>query len=110
VQKTITMRWNGRAWKIVANPSPGQEPSLAGVSAVSARNAWAVGSYLAGSNNQTLIMHWDGRAWDQIVSPAPGNASLLNGVAAASASNVWAVGAYFNNGTTPPQNLAIHCC
>jgi len=104
------MRWNGRAWKIVANPSPGQEPSLAGVSAVSARNAWAVGSYLAGSNNQTLIMHWDGRAWDQIVSPAPGNASLLNGVAAASASNVWAVGAYFNNGTTPPQNLAIHCC
>jgi hypothetical protein len=107
IEKTITMRWNGSAWKIVANPSPGQEPDLAGVSAISAGNAWAVGTYLAGSTHKTLIMHWNGKAWSQVASPAPGSFSGLTGVTASSASNVWAVGSYDN---APGQVLAIHCC
>ena len=107
VQKTITLHWNGRAWKLAANPSPGQEPFLTGVTAISASDAWAVGSYLALSTTKTLIMHWDGRAWDQVASPAPGSSSGLTSVAATSASNVWAVGTY-NNGIG--QVLAIHCC
>src|SRR4029077_5854478 len=107
IQKTITLHWNGRAWKIAANPSPGQEPFLAGVCAISARDPWAVGNYRAGSTFKTLIMHWDGRAWDQIVSPGPGSTSGLTSVAATSATNVWAAGTY-NIG--PTQLLAIHCC
>jgi hypothetical protein len=107
IQKTITLHWNGRAWKLTANPSPGQEPFLFGVSVISASDAWAVGSYLALSTTKTLIMHWDGRGWNQIVSPSPGSTSGLTSVAATSASNVWAVGTY-NIG--PPQLLAIHCC
>jgi hypothetical protein len=109
IQKTIIVRWNGRAWKIAANPSPGQEPFLFGVSAISASDAWAVGSYLGSSTTKTLIMHWDGRAWDQIVSPSPGSSSGLTSVAATSASNLWAVGAYLN-GSSTSLNLAIHCC
>lgn len=105
-QKIITLRWNGRAWKIVPSPSPA-EPNLAGVSAVSASNAWAVGDYSPGSTHSTLILHWDGRAWDQVVSPAPGTGSVLTGVATTSASNVWAVGAYTSGSG---QDLAIHCC
>jgi hypothetical protein len=105
-QKVITLRWNGRAWKIVPSPSPA-EPNLAGVSAISASNAWAVGDYDAGSSHNTLILHWDGRAWDQVTSPAPGTGSGLTGVATTSASNVWAVGAYTSGSG---QDLAIHCC
>ncbi len=77
------------------------------MTAISASDAWAVGSDLALSTTKTLIMHWDGRAWDQIASPAPGSSSGLTSVAATSASNVWAVGTY-NNGIG--QVLAIHCC
>jgi hypothetical protein len=106
VQKTITMRWNGSAWKLVKNPSPGPNPSLTGVSAVSAGNAWAVGTYVT-STNQTLVMHWDGRKWNKKASPTPGNSSFLNGIAATSATNVWAAGVYFTNGTTPSHDLAV---
>src|SRR5690348_970974 len=62
-QKTIIVRWNGRTWKQVPNPSPGQEPRLLGVAAASASNAWAVGDYRAGSAGKSLIMHWNGHAW-----------------------------------------------
>jgi len=33
------------------------------VSADSATDAWAVGSYLSKSVRDTLILHWNGTAW-----------------------------------------------
>lgn len=62
---TLILHWNGTAWARVATPSPGTRFNvLNGVSAVSARNAWAVGFY----RNQAagalpLILHWNGTAW-----------------------------------------------
>jgi hypothetical protein len=108
IQKTIIVRWNGTAWKLVPNPSPGQEPSLSGVAAISASNAWAVGGYRALSAQNTLIMHWNGSAWKMMIGPNPGSGSTLRSVAATSASNVWAVGDFSNGG--PLQVFAIHCC
>jgi hypothetical protein len=67
-----------------------------GVSAFSARNAWAVGQYQSGAVTRTLIAHWNGFSWRQVPSPNPapaGDSDNLNGVAATSASNAWAVGA-----------------
>jgi erythromycin esterase-like protein len=107
IQKIITVRWNGRAWKIVASPSPASSPALAGVAAISASDAWAVGSHVAGSKT-TLIMHWNGRKWAKAPSPSPGVTSTLNAVTATSAGNVWAVG-NFDSGTQG-EVLAIHCC
>ena len=41
--------------------------ALPGVTALSARNAWAVGEYGAGFggdvSGRMLILHWDGRYW-----------------------------------------------
>ena len=102
------MHWNGTAWTEVPNPSPGQEPSLFGVAAISASDAWAVGGYTAGSAENTLLMHWNGSAWKMMIGPNPGTGSSLTGVAASSASNVWAVGDFSNGG--PSQVFAIHCC
>jgi hypothetical protein len=88
-------------------PSPASAPTLAGVTTISAGDAWAVGNHVAGSET-TLIMHWNGRAWVKAPSPSPGLSSRLTGVTATSTGNVWAVGS-FDSGTQG-QNLAIHCC
>ncbi|HUZ54125.1 MAG TPA: hypothetical protein VMU94_16570 [Streptosporangiaceae bacterium] len=50
--ETLIERWNGRAWKQVASPSPGGShgsSTLAGVAATGPANAWAVGSYERGN-------------------------------------------------------------
>jgi hypothetical protein len=44
----------------VASPNPGGGVFLNGVAAISAHNAWAVGSVV---DNTTLILHWNGTTW-----------------------------------------------
>jgi hypothetical protein len=84
--KTLIVHWNGHAWARVAapNPSPTND-TLTSISAVSARDIWAVGA----ANGAVLILHWNGKAWRRVASPAPGEAL---GVVALSATNAWAVG------------------
>jgi hypothetical protein len=69
-------------------------PSLFGVAAISARNAWAVGYYQNQAGKlRTLILHWNGKSWRQVASPNPvAGGDTLSGVAATSATNAWAVG------------------
>jgi hypothetical protein len=95
IRDTLILHWNGTAWARVATPSPGTRFNvLNGVSAVSARNAWAVGFY----RNQTagalpLILHWNGTAWSQATAPASGMPETeLNGVSTVSDREAWAVG------------------
>jgi hypothetical protein len=87
---TMTMHWNGSAWKYVASPSPAPDSVLTAVAATSASNAWAVG--YTRTSWKTLIEHWNGTAWKKVPSPTPGQLSQLLGVAATSAHNAWAVG------------------
>jgi hypothetical protein len=109
---TLTLHWNGTAWKRVKSPDPFGWSVLNGVAATSTRNAWAVGfSFPAGPDGValTLIEHWNGTAWSLVASPNPSSTrNVLNGVAATSASNAWAVDSY-DSGTVR-QTLALHCC
>ena len=74
---------------------------LYGVSAVSASDAWAVGT-LGSTGAVPLIMHWNGTTWSRVPSPSPGQlcqpcgqlVNELDGVAIISRSDAWAVGAY----------------
>ena len=97
--------WNGSSWSIVPNPralstdSANASESLSAVSAVSADDVWAVGSYMPNPDVgppmlfQTLIEHWDGTSWSIVPSPNLGiSSNQLNGVTAVSANDVWAVG------------------
>jgi hypothetical protein len=61
---------------------------LSGVAALSARDAWTVGS----TSSRTLALHWNGRAWARVASPNPAPDSFLDGVAGSSGRSVWAVG------------------
>jgi hypothetical protein len=56
-QSSIVLRWNGRKWVHVNNPSPGTQNGLLGVAASSAGNAWAVGSFSSGGPFQALALH-----------------------------------------------------
>ena len=81
--------------------------SLASVSALSASDAWAVGS----DNSGTLVLHWNGTAWAQVPSPNPGiGHSALSGVDALSPSDAWAVGSYDTGRGTriSSKNLVLH--
>ncbi len=87
-------RWNGKVWKRRRSPQPGYESELSGVAALSARDAWTVGSSNYG---RTLIEHWNGRAWKVQRSPNPGGSGREDGflgVAAVSPRDAWAVGEY----------------
>lgn len=106
---SLIERWDGTAWRLVANPGPG---NLYGVAAVSAHDAWAVGrqgGYYDSRYNvyvyTTLIMHWNGSQWSVVPSPNPDLiGSYLNSVVAIAANDVWAVG---YTGFTPGAGEAL---
>ena len=94
-------------WTGVPPPNPGTGDVLTGVAAVSACDAWAVGSYNNGTAPQTLVEHWNGSSWAVVASPDPGIGSLLNGVQAASRTDIWAVGSYQDR-FDDIKTLALH--
>jgi hypothetical protein len=105
---TLILRWNGTAWKRVA--SPRFPPStttgaLDGVAAVSARNAWAVGSASPGVDPysaRTIALHWNGASWKRVASASrPAGGSYLSGVTATSAGSAWAVGVNMYEASPP---------
>jgi hypothetical protein len=99
--------------RLVPSPSPDSPQSgLADVAALSATNAWAVGSYfdpLKGryGADRTLVERWDGRRWTIVPTPEFGAGySQLTGVAALSRKNVWVVGSFTPENTQ--RSLALH--
>ncbi len=109
---TIIEHWNGTSWSVVPSVSPGAFANiLNGITAVSANDVWAVGTYnnSLGGPYQTLIEHWDGTSWSVVSSPNVGtNDNDLFGVAAVSANDVWAVGDYNNGYPNPSYTLVEH--
>ncbi|HXM43286.1 MAG TPA: hypothetical protein VN924_18765 [Bryobacteraceae bacterium] len=102
--KTLIEHYDGASWSVVSSPNVGpnsqyQSNRLLGVTAVSANDIWAFGSYFAasGSENQiTLLMQWNGTSWSlaPCPSPEPGNFMddiLYSGVVTAPGS-VWIAG------------------
>jgi hypothetical protein len=123
--KTLTLHWNGTAWTQVPSPSPGNVPQarggqandLAGVTALSASNAWSVGDYFtrAGKGEQApetpLILHWNGAKWVKVAVPGTTTDTSLHAISMVSSSDGWAVGQNYNtveimhwNGTSWSQS------
>ncbi len=93
---TLTERWDGTQWSVVASPDVDIQDSLESVSAVDATDVWAVGDYFedtsGGSLTFTLTEHWDGAQWSVVASPSPTDDNNLLAVTAIGSDNVWAVG------------------
>src|SRR5205823_370240 len=86
---TLIEHWNGSQWSAVSSPPLPNTIGLVGVAAVSANNAWAVGS----NRGPVLIEHWNGSSWKIVASPPiTGTTDFLNAVARVPATSmVWAV-------------------
>jgi len=127
--KALVEHWDGTAWTRIAVPDPAAPAGMtfagATLNAVSARSAtdiWAAGSFSAGQgtnvNSFTLTMHWNGVAWSIVRSPNPATPSRvngvqqkLNGVVAIAANDVWAVGNTIDTVTgsfQPDRPIALH--
>ena len=111
VTKPLILHWDGHAWKRVASPAPGHGSSLNGVTALSAHNAWAVGSFVAGFSRRLLVEHWNGRAWRVVKTPRlpkDFTDAGLASVSATSARDVWAVGGMSTCGCGPGAPVILH--
>jgi len=90
----LALRWNGTSWANVPVPLLGIGTRLWGVSASSANEAWAVGSFSSHPPGYSIVtnpvaMHWNGTAWSSVTVPGGGT---LFGVADLSPANAWAIG------------------
>src|ERR1700751_219791 len=111
---TLIEHFDGTSWAVVRSPNVGpnsanQSNRLLGLTANSANDIWAFGSYFSadGSGHQmTLLLHWDGSTWKVASSPSPmkGGFScdrLWTGVVS-SPGDVWILGSVLDG------SLAIH--
>jgi len=111
---TLIEHFDGTSWVVVPSPNVGpnsanQSNRLLGLTANSANDVWAFGSYFAadGSGHQmTLLLHWDGISWTIAPSPSSTKAGfpcdlLWTGVVS-SPGDVWILGSVHNG------SLAIH--
>jgi hypothetical protein len=87
--RALVEHWKDDRW-LVADTFPA-DSRLLRVFALSADEAWAVGSTGAPGSNAPLVMRWNGTAWEDIPTDV-GGSSFLSGVAASPSGELWAVG------------------
>jgi hypothetical protein len=108
---SVIEHWDGSQWSLVASADPAgaYKPGLQAVTARSASDIWAVGSYFDDSGAaDTLIEHWNGTKWRLVASPdEPGSPDTeLHAVTAPAKGDVWATGFAFTGSTYIP--VAAH--
>jgi hypothetical protein len=117
---TLIEHFDGTSWKVVPSPNIGpqsvsQSNRLLGLTANSANDIWAFGSFFAadGSGHQmTLLLHWDGTSWSLAPSPNPTKGRFLDDLLFAgvvpSSGNVWIFGNEDEGSQGGMGTLAIH--
>lgn len=102
---------SGSGWSTAPSYNFGSlDNVLAGVSAASFNDAWAVGAYYPSSSNilNTLAEHFDGTRWTAFPLPNVGvEENVLMAVSMPSTGKAWAAG-YFVNGRFEQQTLVEH--
>lgn len=66
----LSQYWDGTTWRSIYGPT-NTLGVLYGVTAITTKNIWAVGS---------LIEHWNGASWSVVSGLPPGSATVLNAV------------------------------
>ncbi|GAC1583062.1 MAG: hypothetical protein NVS3B24_21550 [Candidatus Dormibacteria bacterium] len=110
--QTLTERWQGRGWEIVASPnlSSTDNNELQAVACPSASSCWAVGSTAVANVYQPLLEHWDGLSWSVASSPIPpgSRGATLSAVTCAGIADCWAGGSAYDNTAQVFKSLIEH--
>ncbi len=101
-------RYAGGHWQVSADtalPADAHDGTLLSVSALSGKDAWAVGFVYVGEDytEVPLVQHWDGKAWQQVSIPGSDQWGLYQ-VQEVAPDDVWAVGVDYATG----QSVAVH--
>jgi hypothetical protein len=107
---TLTERFNGTGWAVVASPNVGGQykSALNAVSCTSATFCMAAGVW-EHSPGASLSERWNGSTWTiaPVSNPAGWTFSRLSSVSCASATNCFAVGNW-RSGSGPGLTLIVH--
>lgn len=118
--QTLILHWDGSSWKIVPSPNINNgnqglgSNRLFGVTAVSATDVWAGGTWSdsSGFSTRSLVEHWDGVSWTISSTPtvAPETCggddctyNFLSSITALATGQVWTAGQY----SAPRANLGL---
>jgi hypothetical protein len=91
---TAAYHWDGDSWTHEPTPSPGgaDDEGLTSVTALSPKDAWAVGYDDGDRDDAPYAEHWDGTSWT--VMPTPVLESDREQLEALSPTDLWAVWSY----------------
>jgi len=81
-----------------------------GITALSAHDAWAVGSYApeGGPGARPIVERWNGRSWSAVTLPKRYRTNAqLTAIAASSPTNVWVFGFSRDSNGLNPQTFAL---
>jgi hypothetical protein len=101
-------RFDGHRWTAISVPGNGP---LGPVSAISARNMWAIAGgeqlLIEGPPASGSIVHWNGTTWQKVArQPKLPRQTILSGILARSNSNVWVGGG--TQGANGSSEMAWH--
>lgn len=96
------LHWDGHQWQAVATGTPpGQNATVASVTAIAADDVWAMGESLMSQHptvTEPFAEHWDGSTWTSVDIPlVHGRTNLVQSSTATSTDDVWAVGGTRND-------------
>ena len=100
----IIEHFNGTRWSVSPGPSfqPTDQPTLEGLTAISATDMWAAGAILTTINGSQFLFplfeHFDGTSWTATMDELTLNGFLF-GISADATNDVWAVGTLSLGGT-----------
>jgi hypothetical protein len=100
----IIEHFDGTRWSVSPGPSfqPTDQPTLEGLTAISATNMWAAGAILTTINGMQFLFplfeHFDGTSWTATIDELTLNGFLF-GISADATNDVWAVGTLSLGGT-----------
>ncbi|MGW5366267.1 hypothetical protein [Actinopolymorpha pittospori] len=103
--KPLVRHWDGARWRHVDIPGS-KNWSLSGVTALSTKNVWAVGTDY--DQGQPLTVHYDGVSWKRVPAPSYQDSGVLINVTSGSGRDVWAVGWYREEEKERPRGLVLH--
>jgi hypothetical protein len=94
-RRSVIVHWDGAQWSKVPSRHPGDQDQLEDIVAITADDAWAVGSVSPTGFSRPLLEHWDGVQWATVrLRGLPGETHRLVSVSASGPRDVWAAGEY----------------